>query len=293
MLNKTKNKRKLNIKISKVKKNLKIELKDKFFSFFYQKYLNFIERILLYYNRLKFKNINFYNNPLITIYTPTFNRAKILRNRAIKSVLNQSYKNFEHIIVSDGSTDDTEKIVKNIKDSRIKFFKIKRKVLYKKNFENLWYVGPVRPNNFALSKSKGKWLAKIDDDVIWHKDHLKRSIKFCKKHNLEFMTSACEAIRFGKKNYPQPYLINNSLLGASNTFFYKSYLKLFKFNLHCWKKSINRVNDIDLFDRMSKIGVKIGYSKKINEFIKPRPNESTVGFDQVILSKKSYIKKYF
>ena len=89
----------------------------------------------------------FFNQPLITIYTPTFNRAKILKNRAINSVLKQSYKNFEYIIVSDGSTDNTEQIVKSFKDKRIKFFKIKRKIQYKKNIENLWFAGPVRPNN--------------------------------------------------------------------------------------------------------------------------------------------------
>lgn len=287
------NKKKIFNELLKNRKNLKIDFKDKFFSFFYQKYLSLKERGLLIYYRFKFKNTKYYNNPLITIYTPTFNRAKILKKRAITSVLNQSYKNFEHIIVSDGSTDNTEKIVKSINDKRIRFFKISRKILYKKNIENIWFAGPVRPNNFALSKSKGKWLAKIDDDVIWHKDHLKRSLKHCKKNNLEFTSSLNEVIRFKKKTYPSPYKINNCLMGSSNTFFYKSYLKLFKFNIHCWKKTYNRVNDVDLFDRMSKLGVKIGLSKKINEFVKPRPNEKTVGLDQVFLSKSKYLKKYF
>lgn len=287
------NKKKLFNNLQKNRKNLKIDFKDKLFSFFYQKYLNLKERGFLIYYRFKFKNTKYYNNPLITIYTPTFNRAKILKKRAITSVLNQSYKNFEHIIVSDGSTDNTEKIVKSINDKRIRFFKISRKILYKKNIENIWFAGPVRPNNFALSKSKGMWLAKIDDDVIWHKDHLKRSLKFCKKNNLEFMSSLNEVIRFKKKTYPLSYKINNCPIGSSNTFFYKSYLKFFKFNIHCWKKTNNRVNDVDLFDRMSKVGVKIGLSKKINEFVKPRPNEKTVGLDQVFLSKRQYLKKYF
>ena len=53
------------------------------------------------------------------------------------------------------------------------------------------------------------------------------------------------------------------------------------------------MNDIDLFDRISKVGAKIGYSKKINNFIYPRPKEQTIGFDQLILKKKNMEKKYF
>ena len=63
-------------------------------------------------------------NPLISILLPTFNRSKILKKRAIKTVLNQSYRNFELIIVDDGSTDDTKKVVNKIKDKRIVYFKI-------------------------------------------------------------------------------------------------------------------------------------------------------------------------
>ena len=44
---------------------------------------------------------------------------------------------------------------------------------------------------------------------------------------------------------------------------------------------------------MSKAGVRIGYSKKINNYIIPRPNEQTIGFDQLLLKKTAYIKKYF
>ena len=116
-------------RILEEKKNLKIHPFHQLFSFFFQLYLNTKEWILLRYSRIQNKDVNFFNDPLITIYTPTFNRANILKSRAIKSVLKQTYKNFEYIIVSDGCTDHTEKMVKKIKDKRIRFFKIKRKIL--------------------------------------------------------------------------------------------------------------------------------------------------------------------
>ena len=65
--------------ISNERKNLKIKFSDQIFSFFYQRYLNITERILLKYFRLKNKKNDFFNKPLITVYTPTFNRANITK----------------------------------------------------------------------------------------------------------------------------------------------------------------------------------------------------------------------
>ena len=65
-------------------------------------------------------------NPKISIILPTYNRSEMLKKRSIPTVLKQNYKNFELIIISDGSTDNTYKVVKSFKDKRIKFFEIDR-----------------------------------------------------------------------------------------------------------------------------------------------------------------------
>ena len=87
--------------------------------------INFIYSKIISYNFFIFEKIKYniekkkiydllkIKNPLISILLPTFNRSKILKERAVKSVLSQSYKNYELIIIDDGSTDDTEKIIKN------------------------------------------------------------------------------------------------------------------------------------------------------------------------------------
>ena len=61
---------------------------------------------------------------LVSIITPTYNCGKFI-NETIKSVLNQTYKNWEMIIVDDCSTDDTEKVVLKFDDERIKYYKLK------------------------------------------------------------------------------------------------------------------------------------------------------------------------
>ena len=107
-------------------------------------------------------------DPLISVYIPTYNRAKILMERAVPSVLKQTYRNFELIVVGDHCTDKTEELVSKIKDPRIRFYNIpKRGYRYPETAENHWLVGPVTAANTALTMIQGKWIARIDDDDLW------------------------------------------------------------------------------------------------------------------------------
>ena len=63
------------------------------------------------------------DEPLVSIYVPTYNRSKILIDRALTSILKQTYKNFEFIIVGECFTDDTELLVRKVKDKIIRFYK--------------------------------------------------------------------------------------------------------------------------------------------------------------------------
>ena len=64
--------------------------------------------------------------PQIDIIIPTYNREKTIE-RAVRSVLGQTYDNIKVIIVDDGSTDGTEQIINSIEDSRIRYYKLKKK----------------------------------------------------------------------------------------------------------------------------------------------------------------------
>jgi glycosyltransferase involved in cell wall biosynthesis len=94
-------------------------------------------------------------NPKVSVIIPTYNRANLLP-RAIKSVLNQTFQDFELIVVDDGSTDNTRKVVEEFQkgDSRVKYF-------YKEN------GGPGSARNFGLKNAKGNFVIFLDSDDMF------------------------------------------------------------------------------------------------------------------------------
>jgi len=96
------------------------------------------------------------NNPEVSIIIPSHNSGNFL-NEAIKSVIEQTYKNLEIIVVNDGSIDDTEKIVKDWqeKDKRIRYLK------HQKN------KGLGAARNTGITNSRGEYIAFLDADDVW------------------------------------------------------------------------------------------------------------------------------
>ncbi len=98
-------------------------------------------------------------NELISVYICNYNYDQFL-DESIQSVLNQSYKNYELIIIDDGSTDNSKKIINNYQTNK------KIRVFYKEN------EGLIRSSNFAIRASKGKYIIRLDADDYLDKNAL-------------------------------------------------------------------------------------------------------------------------
>ncbi|MFH1304874.1 MAG: glycosyltransferase family 2 protein [Candidatus Omnitrophota bacterium] len=225
-------------------------------------------------------------NPLVSVYVPTYNRGDILMERAVPSVLAQTYKNFEFIIVGDHCTDNTEELVSRIDDPRMRFYNLpERKYRYPETAENHWFAGPVVPANKALELVRGMWIARIDDDDTWTEDHLEVLLRFAQKEGHEFVSAAYVEERHGRRK-----IINGEnevpRIGGPQTWLYRSYLKFFEYNINCWRKSWNRVNDTDLRDRIYRSGVRMGFLDRVMAHVLPRPGEETIGLDAYRLTEK-------
>lgn len=111
---------------------------------------------------------------LFSVITPAYNCANYLPE-AIQSVINQTYTNWEMIIVDDGSTDNTLQIAQHwaTKDKRIK-------VLQHKNRQN---KGVSVSRNLAIQNAKGKWLALLDGDDVWYKEKLELEHNILQNNN--------------------------------------------------------------------------------------------------------------
>ncbi len=103
----------------------------------------------------------------ITILITTYNCAEYI-GIAIGSILNQTFPNYELLIIDDGSNDSTEIIIKNFQDKRIKYIKID-------------HIGRSKALNYGLREAKYDWVALMDADDIWHPQKIERQL-----HNFSF-----------------------------------------------------------------------------------------------------------
>ena len=120
-------------------------------------------------------------NELVSIIMPTYNCAKFI-GKTIESVLNQTYSNWELIIVDDCSKDNTEEVVKAFNDSRIKYNKLENN------------SGAAIARTEAMKIASGTYMAFLDSDDLWKKDKLEKQLKFMKENNYNFTCTAYEQI---------------------------------------------------------------------------------------------------
>ncbi|UKI56577.1 MAG: glycosyltransferase [Treponema succinifaciens] len=119
------------------------------------------------------------NEPLVSVIIPTYNRGRLILD-SINSVLNQTYKNIELIVVDDCSTDDTEEILKSINDSRIKYVKLEKN------------SGACIARNKGIELSTGEFIAFNDSDDLWITTKLEKQLCFLKNYNADIVICKME-----------------------------------------------------------------------------------------------------
>lgn len=180
--------------------------------------------------------------PHISVIMPVYNGEKYLKE-AIDSILNQTFTNFEFIIINDGSIDRTEEIILSYTDSRI---------IYIKNETNLQIVESL---NKGISIAKGKYIARMDSDDISLPTRLEKQYLFMEAHK-KIDVSGTWAKTFGKSDYVLRPLTDNCEIKAKLFFdspfihpsvmFKASSLSHFRYTKH-----YNKAEDYGLWVEMS------------------------------------------
>lgn len=118
---------------------------------------------------------------LVSIIMPSWNTGSFIAE-SIQSVINQTYQNWELIIVDDCSTDNTDDVVSSFSDHRIRYYK---------NEKN---SGAALTRNRALREAQGEWIAFLDSDDIWFPQKLEKQVKFMKDNQYVFSYHEYEKI---------------------------------------------------------------------------------------------------
>ena len=183
--------------------------------------------------------------PLVSVIMNSHNGAKFLK-KSVKSVLNQSYKNWEIIFWDNFSKDESKQIIQNFKEKRIRYF-------YSKNFNNLY-----KSRNLAIKKAKGKYICFLDVDDIWKKNKILKQVRIMEKYSYDFIYSnffisnKMNGKLYKKKEGKCPEgiitqeLLNNYLLGILTVMIRRKIFDKFKF-----KDKYNIIGDFELFIRLS------------------------------------------
>ena len=110
---------------------------------------------------------------LVSIIMPNYNSEKFVAN-SIKSILAQTYANWELLFVDDCSTDKSVEIVKSLIDDRIKFFSTERN------------SGAAVARNMAIKAANGRWIAFLDSDDLWLPEKLEKQLSFMVEKDIAF-----------------------------------------------------------------------------------------------------------
>lgn len=217
---------------------------------------------------------------MVSIIIPTYNRQDTIRD-ALLSVVNQSIRDIEIIVVDDNSMDNTEQIIKQINDDR---------VIYLKSDNN---NGACISRNIGINIARGKYIAFQDSDDIWYLNKLEEQIEFLKQNNADIVF--CAMRRVDKERWSKfPNLNNDGLVN------YSDFLRENKAgsvtilgDAKCFKDiyfdpEMPRLQDWDLMIRLS-MKYKIVYQNKIlvdsyvqHDSISKNPEKGIIAFRRLL-----------
>jgi len=211
-----------------------------------------------------------------SIIIPTYNRATRISG-TIQSVLNQNYKDFELLIVDDGSTDHTEEVVCSVKDERIRYFR-------KANEER------AIARNFGIERAKGDYITFLDSDDLLYPHYLEESLKVIRSNNnpewlhlaYEIKDEKGQVIRKENKRNGDinKTLISGNHLSCIGVFVRNDIIQKHKFNID---PDIIGSEDYVLWMELACL-YPLRYSNRISAFMVQHSGRSVINFskDQLI-----------
>jgi len=197
------------------------------------------------------------DEPLVTVRIATYNRGPLVAERALASVISQTYERLEILVIGDHCDDVTAAAVRGVDDPRIRFVNLAERGQYPADPTQRWMVAGTTPMNAGLAIAQGKWIAPCDDDDEFTEDHVEILLSEVRSRRLEFVWSMADWesqpdvwTEVGDPKFRHGGFSHGSVL-------YASALRFFRHNECSWK--LGQPADYDLWLRMKRAGVRMGF----------------------------------
>ena len=192
------------------------------------------------------------SEPLVSVCITTYNRAKLLTERSIPSVLKQTYGRLELIVVGDACTDDTEASVARIADPRLTFVNLPTRAVYPEDPTRKWMVAGTQSGNEALSLAKGDFITHLDDDDEYLPVRLEKLVDFATMNRFDFVWHP-----FWYEQEPGRWLLNDASDLAqgqvtTSSVFYRDWFKRLRWDMDA--HLLGEPGDWNLFRRIRFLG---------------------------------------
>jgi cellulose synthase/poly-beta-1,6-N-acetylglucosamine synthase-like glycosyltransferase len=124
-------------------------------------------------------------DPLVSVVIPTYDNYRLLAERSLPSVLEQSYRNWEVIVVGDAAPPEAEDVVRSIGDERVSYYNLNRRGPYPEDPKAMWYIAGAPPLNEAIYRAGGTWLAPLGDDDAFRPHHIEALLELALRERVE------------------------------------------------------------------------------------------------------------
>jgi glycosyltransferase involved in cell wall biosynthesis len=216
----------------------------------------------------------------ITVVIPTRNRWDLLETRALPSLGAQTLQYFSVLVIDDAG--EPTYATYYINGRPVRQERVQDKDIYYPNTPwGRWCAGPIQALNLARKYIKNEgWVLRMDDDDVLCPDALEKLLAWTKQYttatglNVELVS----AKHMAKGGPVEPYHLCNHVIGGIQTTLCKAYVARLPYNKDCWRKSWDRMNDVDWVVRAVKAGVATSYLSEVVCNIDPRPNNTQVGW---------------
>jgi len=199
---------------------------------------------------------------MVSFPIATYSRIRILAERTIPSILNQTHTNLEVIVVADGTPENDLEPLRALNDPRVRVIRLKKRTKYPVDRVARWMVAGWKPRNVGSRKSRGSWIYWISDDDFLLPHAVETLLRVASDGALE---SVSGGYQLGLVD-PVDVLPEAGIeaLGFTVTgppaWLSRSYVGRMRWNRASWRKAWNRPSDYDLIERMGTQRVRFGHT---------------------------------